>query len=252
MASVWDELTPRQYIRVVKLLHKPVKNEWYACDAMLRVLSNRSWLSFYLLPPDLRWRCYEHLKWVYERQNVTEQLLPHYKDLYGPASGFANLLMIEFHHTEIAYQDYILSKSEDDAALIRLCAVLYRLPKNKKAYNYKRNPDGDLRQPFNANEIAFYEKKIKRWPMAVKHGVFIWYDACREQLFQDFKEAFTGKAKTDSYAQGLFEMMRSISGGKYGTLKDVEQLHVYTAFLEILASKREAAELEKQHKKSSV
>jgi hypothetical protein len=88
--------------------------------------------------------------------------------------------------------------------------------------------------------------------MAVKHGVFIWYDACREQLFQDFKEAFTGKAKTDSYAQGLFEMMRSISGGKYGTLKDVEQLHVYTAFLEILASKREAAELEKQHKKSSV
>ncbi len=249
--DAWNELSTRQYIRVVKLLHKPVTNEWTAADAMLRILSSLNFFAFYLLPADMRLRCYEFLRWVYEKQNITDQILPKYKGLYAPAASFTNLLLIEFHHTEIAYREFVLSKTEDDAALIRLCAVLYRLPKNKKKYDYKRNPDGDLRQPFNANEVAFYEKKIKRWPAAVKLAVFIWYDACRQQLFKDFSEAFTGKSKSESYAQGLFEMMRSISGGKYGTLKDVEQLHVYTAFLEIVASKHEAKELEKQMKKQT-
>jgi hypothetical protein len=251
MASQWAELSPQQYVRVIRQLHKPVTNTWFAADAMLRILTGRNWFSFYLLPADLRWRCYEHLRWVYDKQDCVDQLLPAYNGLVGPTTGFNNLKMVEFHHTEIAYQQYVSGKTENIDALNLLVAVLYRSPKNKRLYDFKRNPDGDFRQAFNANEIEFYEKKIKRWPMAVRLAVFVWYDACREQLFKDYSEAFTGKKKTESYAQGLFEMMRSIAGGKYGVLKDVEQLYVHTAFLEIIASKREADELEKQSKKQT-
>lgn len=250
MASEWAELTPRQYIRVIRRLHKPVTNEWFATDAMLRILTGRNWFRFYLLPADLRWRCYEHIRWVYDKQDAVAQLLPKYKGLVGPAGSFNNLKLIEFHHSEIAYQQYI-TNTEDINALNLLVAVLYRSPKNKKLYDYKRNPEGDFRQKFNANEIEYYEHKISRWPLAARLAIFVWYDACREQLFKDYGEAFTGTKKTQSYAQGLFEMMRSIAGGKYGVLKDVEQLYVHTAFLEIIASKREADELEKQYKKQS-
>lgn len=246
--SQWDELTAKQYVRVIKELHARVVNEWLSCDRMLRILSGKNYFTYYLLPADLRWRCYEHMRWVYEKQNVTTQLLPSYRGLIGPAAYFTNTLLKEFHHTEIAYQDYIKHINEADA-LNKLVAVLYRLPKNKKLYDYKRNPDGDLRQPFNANEIDFYINRVSRWPHAVKLAVFVWYDACREQFFTDYREAFTGGMKKESYAQGLFEMMRSISGGKYGTFKDVEQMPVHTAFLEIIASKREAKELEKNAKK---
>lgn len=249
-ASGWDELSQRQFIRVIKLLHKKIKNEWFAADAMLRILSNRGFFSFFLLPADLRWRCYEHMKWCFEKQNATKQLIPRYRRFYGPASNFENLLLCEFHHTEIAYQDYILSKGTDIDALDRLIAVLYRLPKTKKAYDRRRDPDGDIRIKFNANEIAWNQRRVKYFPVAVKQAIFTWYDACRQQLFKDYREAFTGKTKRDSYAAGLYEMMRSISGGKYGTLKDVEQLYVHTAFLEIVASKREEKEMEKRIKEA--
>lgn len=249
MASTWEDLSRRQFIRVIRLLHKKIKNEWYAADAMMRVLTNRNFFSFFLLPADLRWRCYEFMKWVFEKQNVTAQLIPKFRRFYGPAGNFENLLLCEFHHTEISYQDYILSKGSDIDALNRLIAVLYRLSKKKRSYDRNRDPDGDLRIKFNANELAWNQRRIKYFPIAVKHAIFTWYDACRQQLFTDYREAFTGKSKRDSYAAGLYEMMRSISGGKYGSLKDVEQLYVHTAFLEIVASKREEKEMEKQMKK---
>jgi hypothetical protein len=247
----WQELTGRQYVRVIQLLHKPIKNEWFSADAMLRVLTNKNIFAHYLLPADMRWRCYEHINWVYQKQNVTEQLLPVYRGLYAPAGEFNNLKLIEFHFTEILYQDYVLSKGENVDSLNKLVAALYRSPKNRKSYDYKRDPDGDHRQPFNGNELPFYVRQVRRWPLAVRQAVFVWYDACREQLFKDYREAFTGKAKKNNYAQGLFEMMRSIAGGKYGVFKDVEQLYVHTAFLEIVACRREAKELEKQSKQKA-
>jgi hypothetical protein len=247
----WAELTGKQYLRVIKELHKNITNEWFAADAMLRVLTNKSFFSFYLLPADMRWRCYDKMKWVYEDQNCTEQLLPKYKTLYGPAGDFMNLLMAEFHHTEIAYQQYILNKGENAEALNILVAVLYRRGKNKKLYNYKLNSEGDYRVPFNAAEIEWHLKKVSNWPQHVKQAVFTWYDACRQQLLKQYAAAFTGSTKKGSYAQGLFEMMRSISGTKYGSFKEVEQMPVRTAFLEIIASKHEAAEMERAYNKKT-
>lgn len=247
IASCWEDLSARQYVRVVKLLHKTVISTWEAEDNLLRILSGLSWWRFHLtIPADLRWRCYEHLKWVFEKQDCTTQLLPVYKKLYGPASEFNNLRLSEFHNCEIAYQQYCLSKSQDVEALNILAAILYREP--KKNYNIKRDTDGDLRRPFNANELEYYINKVSNWPMAVRQAIFMWYDACREKLFKDYREAFTGTTKKDSYAQGLFEMMRSIAGGKYGSFKEVEDMYVHTAFLEIIACRMEAKELERQQK----
>jgi hypothetical protein len=152
----------------------------------------------------------------------------------------------EFHCTEIAYQEVIRNNDED--ALNRLCAFLYR-PK-KKGYDARINAEGDVRVPFNYNECIYYAQRIKRWPLAVKQAILLWYDGCRQMLVKSYPLAF-GKGKANgNYYEGLFGMMRSIAGDKYGTLEDVENLFVHTMFMEIVACKKEEMEMEKQMAKS--
>jgi hypothetical protein len=94
-------------------------------------------------------------------------------------------------------------------------------------------------------------RSVSKWPLAVKQAILLWYDGCRQMLVKSYPLAF-GKGKANgNYYEGLFGMMRSIAGDKYGTLEDVENLFVHTMFMEIVACKKEEMEMEKQMAKSN-
>ncbi|NNV57365.1 hypothetical protein [Limnovirga soli] len=250
-----DDLTSKQFIALADVLNAQYNDIAISLDKALFALYSKSLLRFLLTPPDIRQRCYEHIGWVFEKLSITKQLIPQYRHrfttLYGPASDFDNLRLSEFHHSEHAYHKIIHSETMEDEleALNELVAVLYREPKPN--YDVQRNSDGDCRKPFKPADTDYYIKKVARWPLVVKQAILIWYDSCREDLRDSYPEAFksSGTETTGDYYEGLFGLIRSLSGNKYGTFQDTENLFVHNAFMEIVASIEEEEKLKRMYGK---
>ena len=134
----------------------------------------------------------------------------------------------------------------EEAALNKLCATLYRPA--KKNYDKIKNPDGDVRIPFNASEIEWNTRFVKRWPRHIKLAVLLWYADCKQLLFLTYPDAFdSGTNVQSNMYQGMFGMIRSIAGGKYGNFKEVEIMLVHNALMEIVSAKEEEEELKRKY-----
>ena len=255
IAESWTELKPVQYLQLVKLLHSGTIGSMVdAADKALYILSGKTLLSFLLVDPVARLRMHPHVQWIFEQKKIVQQLLPSYrnglfgKKLYGPESEFDNILMAEFHHTELAFYNIANNPEQEEDAINELVAILYR-PRKPKPYDIKRNKEGDVRIPFHYAEVVWNKKIVAKWPMHVKAGIVMWYDGCRQLLRELYPQAFSQKSSNSrNYFDGLFETMRSIAGTRYGDFDKVEHMNVHTAFREIAAGMKEAAEME-QHSK---
>lgn len=232
-----NELTDRQLIRLASLLLSGVHIDAAILQA-LRILLNMSKLRFALLRPEIKERLIDYCQWAISENGLTSQLIPSFrrslleKKLYGPTSALDNLRLKEFHACEVRYRMMI---DGNDDALDELIAVLYR-PADK-GYDFKRDPNGDCREPYNANTIAYRSRQIKCWPLAVKHAILMFYDGCRQQLVSDYPRVFSGtEGDADNKAdfRGMLMMIRGLaSDGKYGTVDEVEDLYLVTALSEI-------------------
>ncbi len=244
IAENWEEISGKQLIAIAGLLHLGIDDAAIASDKALFILSGKKLLPFLLISLDIRMRCYEHVQWVFQEQNITQQLIPVYKKLHGPESEFGNLQAAEFHHTEIAYQRLVHEDEID--ALNELVAILYREP--RKNYDLKRNSDGDTRIPFSFGDIEYHKKIVKRWPIQVQQAILMWYDACREQLRTFYPQAFEGIGDSNSnYYDGLFGLIRNIAAGnKYGDFEKVEHMYVHNMFREIVECIEEDKKLQSQ------
>jgi hypothetical protein len=211
----------------------------------LQILLDKSLFSFFRIPSDAKARMLEEVNWLFEKNKLTEQVMPRYRKnifsqwFYGPRQEFDNLLLGEFHFSEMHYREYVVD--QDEEGLNKLIAVLYRKP--IASYNYKLDSAGDARIKFNANEIDFYAKKVKRWPLKVKLAILTFYDGCREDLMHRYNDVFQG-GKGEDNDQGMFGVIRGLSGPKYGKIDDVEELNIHTALTEISMQLKEAKELE--------
>jgi len=240
--AAWDELSRKQLLKLAILLHSSSQAPALHTQArILQLLTGKGRLAFIRIPAEVRFKALEHLSWM-ENNTLTRQLLPSYKGFYGPASDFDNIVLAEFHHAELAYYNYI--KSGEPEHLNELIAVLYRRP--KAGYNKKLNKEGDTRSAFNYAEAAYNKKKIATWSKAFKLAVLLWYDGCRQNIVKLYPAAFNSAQDPSgtAYFQGLYKMIRSLSGDKYGTFDQVEKLPLHTAFMEIICSLEEAAELQ--------
>src|SRR5690349_4419246 len=98
----WEELTAKQFIQLAGILHSE-EEETMKLDRALRIVCDKSLFRFLMIPAEIRYRCYDHIAWIFEKQDCTKQLIPVYEGLYGPASDFDNLILAELHHAETAY-----------------------------------------------------------------------------------------------------------------------------------------------------
>jgi hypothetical protein len=248
----FNELSGRQLIGLAPLLYFE-SDELESRVKALRVLSGLGGIRWRLLRSDIIERALPFVEWLFDAPILTEQIFPCYKGFYGPASGFDNMKMKEFHMSEIYYRELINQDTDETkaaAALNNLVAVLYR--KGKKGYDKKRDPSGDIRVEFNHNETAFYAKQVARFPMPVRQAIFLWYDGCRKELIDNNPKVFKEPSKhsfESEFDTGLYGIMRSLAGEKLGTVEYIQNMYVHTAMLEIGLIKEEEAYVEQQLKK---
>lgn len=245
VAEEWNELTGKQLLQLARIRHSQLPYT----DQLLRslqIVSNKNILSYFLIPADARMCMLEHVKWVMEENTLTSQLIPKYRGLYGPDSNFENLRMHEFNQAEMAYYELVTDKDED--CLNQLIAVLYREP--RKDYDHNRNADGDHRIPYLYGDISWYKKKIAKWPQNVKHAILLWYDGCRQQLVEHYPLVYPEKSSSSSgnMGEGLFGMIHSVAGDKYGTFDEVENSFVHKILMALNTMIYEAQQMEKNAK----
>ncbi|HEX8358428.1 MAG TPA: hypothetical protein VF610_13485 [Segetibacter sp.] len=248
----YNELTGQQLILIAELFAKALPKDLAELKA-LSILLNLSLYSFSMisadakegmlnatLPGDQKERRF--IDWIFDRNTLTEQVLPFYNGFWGPAKEFENLTLSEFHFTEVYYREMMdeapTLKGEESkiSALDKLVAVLYRKP--KPGYDIDLNTDGDVRQKFNANEVNYYANIIAGWPAEVKLAVLFFYDGCRQNLLENYDEIFNGDSGEDN-EDGMFGIIRGLSGTKYGDIDKVEMLNIHTALYELTLQLKE-------------
>jgi hypothetical protein len=251
----YNELSSDQLIQINKVLLTGEPKSLVRLK-LLRVLLNMNLYSFFRLPADCKFRILfpdadtelfytkiddeieSSVDWIFNNNNLTDQVLPFYKTFCGPKKEFDNLKVCEFHVCEMAYYDYI--NTNDVVHLNTLVATLYRPVKN--GYDFLKDSEGDARIPFNPNELSYYTSVVSEWPLAVKLSILTFYDGCREFLKELYEEVFvTGESgESGNESAGMYEIIRNLSGPRYGQFKDVEQMNIHDVMREIVSSMAEA------------
>lgn len=268
----WNELSEKQLLQLMKLLHVSNYPLEKAFLKILKILTGMSWWEFFRAPVttterivynpfklSLSWGvylfrcrkiCYGMDEYLYltdflEKENkLTKNHIADYKKFYGPADECNNLRMAEFVFSE----DYFMRWSDnkdDDNLLNNLVAVLYR--PIKKNYDVTKNKDGDPRIAFNQNLCEYYaDTDISGWPKMVKLAIAQFYDACREKLVKDNDEIFGG-ATGEPAKHGLISVMIGVAESHaFGDFEKVEQLHVNMVMIQLQEQIHKAKEMERQ------
>lgn len=240
MPQSFEEVTPRQAIKLAPLMFEG-GDEDKCKAAAVKILAGLGVFGFRMLATEVLIKAMPFTDWLFEHKPFTCQWLPEYKGYHGPAADFDNLRMKEFHLSEIYYRN-LVSDGPDDESINNLVAVLYRPA--KKGYDKQRDPDGDIRVPFNHHELHYHARKIARWSDAVKHAIFLWYDGCRTALIDANPKVFKEQSKNSfesSFDTGLYGMMRNLAGDRLGDVDKVEAMEVHQAMLELGLMKEEEA-----------
>lgn len=237
----WNELSTKQVLAVMKVIHGGyTKDEAYL--QFIRLLSGCGWFNFFRTNKQ---RLYDDLHlcdFIFtvnnpeEKNLITNQLLPDYKSLYGPASNFENLRMNEYAYAQNYFEQY----RDDDtniSALNKLVATLYR-PSGGSV------DDGDIRQPFKEavmNKAA--ADVVSKWPMHVKELIYLWYGGCLTQLMEEQKN-IPVSADAQPALHGIISLMRNVAKeGAYGDFEKVELMYVKMFFLELKENAHEVAQI---------
>lgn len=237
-----EELSGRQLIAIAGLLHSEYITVIKASLSALRILGNLSRWKFLRVSHELRLGCLPHVQWIFDKITITKNLIPRYKNFYGPADELNNLTLAEFHFAEKYYSEI---KGDDYAALPHLIATIYRPAKS--GYNKDLNRDGDVRQKFNSNVVDYYAKKISKWPDAVKFAILIFYDSCRNKIADENPDIFGGGEGEDD-GLGMYSVMRGLAGPKFGDIEKVEEMFLQNALTELNLIHQEDEELKRKYK----
>lgn len=233
----YNELTGYQLIALMPLLSVSDDDPDLIALKVLRVLLDMGKINFMKLHVDAKHRMIPYTTWVLKPDRLTKQLIPYhrsgFKKYYGPKSEFDNLTVREFHAAEIYYG--AAKEKADRESLAFLAAVLYR--PGKPGYDPVKDPDGDIRIPFNQHELEYWAKKFMSWPVPVLQAILVWYDGCKQLLVEAHPNVFKkheGVETVETQERGVFNLMRTLAdGGKYGDFERVGDMNIHLAMFEM-------------------
>lgn len=239
----WDQLTPKQLLRVCKLLASPIdetKKRTYmfvyltgikpVCQ--LRKRSNlyiykKGRVRFSFTPQELHYHL-SKLDFLFQNCQLTRNKFPKIRvglrKLFGPTTKCYNITFAEFIHAERFNFEFSQTQSAD--ALNKLCAILYR-PKAR------RPSSDDVRQPFNDYAYTRRARRFARVSPHLKLAIYLFYSASMGSMVKKFPNLFSG-SRVSSEAQNpvpaLNETIKAIAN--YDVTKDetVLNMQVWRAF----------------------
>lgn len=178
---------------------------------------------------------------------LTENKLPRIKrfrkSLYGPVNAFHRLSFEEFGFADNAFHQF--NHTGDIKYLDELVATLYR-PAKKKFDPKAADTDGDIRQEFNFLTIDFRMDQVAKMREVDKWCVYVWFDHCRRQLVERYKELFEKNDKKKSRSGGTWVETAMAIGHGVLNFNVVRKTPVYQIFMDLDRLRLDKLELEEE------
>lgn len=266
----WEEVKPQEWIHLLKMRNKlmqqhglaliDVKREWCAYVLKNRGYRFRSKVDDMLLVDNLAktlgwmWKVIEDV--VELTYDSTENLLPVWRYLRGPASHGADLTFGEFRQAVAVMNRY--NAGQDPADLRALCAILYRKTvKNKECV---------FREPFRSQYMGHYMGLVRDMPDWIQWGVYAWFAYFCEYLFTGvfiidglelcFAPVFDRQRKNPDTQPGIIQNlgMNSVlysvaESGIFGNVDATDDTLLLRVMMKLLDDKQRADEMMKNLKK---
>lgn len=238
----WNELSQKQLLKCADLLNKSF-SEYTMLTSIFHCLAQMRAFTFFSIPKDKLYDCINLVSWIIQGVTLTEQRIPFYQGFYGPKKELENLRLKEFAMTELLYLQFRNDNNID--ALNELISILYR--PGKKGYNIKLDVDGDIRVAYNSHVVPFYKRKVSKWPIKVKLSIAFFYEGCRNNFTNNYKEVFEGESDGgETLPYGIWSIMRDVAEkGVFGDMEKVEDQYVDTLLMELHTQIIKAKEYER-------
>lgn len=245
----WNEMSQKQLLEVMRVMHAQ-KGDDQGVLMLFRAMVDIPWHKFFAMrTPALMDVAIECTEFLFQKNTLTRNLIPQYKWLAGPADNLMNLKMAEFCFSEFRY--FAWRNSQEQKDLDMFIATLYR-PTKDMFYDAVRNPDGDVRKPFNDSLTPVIALKIAKWPMEVKRAIVLFYEGCRAKKIEDNPKVFDNSTGEESL-HGLWSVMRSVAkGGSFGDFDKVNEQYVDTILMELNETVAEAERIEMEQNRVTV
>lgn len=267
----WEEVSPNEWVYLLKLRHELMTRHGVTLTDV-----RRAWCAFVLkrrgykfrhkhdtddmvltdrLAGTLGWMWKEEAeggsRWISLTVDTTQNLLPEWNGLRGPASHGADLTFGEFRAATAAMNLYTQDHLPSD--LLALVAVLYRKP----------DTDGK-RQPFDLDSLPGYMRDARPMPYWLQWGVYAQFACFCDYLTRgsfvidgnevSFAPVFSRRdpeaPRSSAQDLGLNSILYTVAeSGVFGTAIDVDRSPLLRVLLKLLDDKQRADEMMKRMKK---
>lgn len=268
--SSWNELTSEQLIDISDLFLQK-KNEFqFRAESALRIIGVHSllykrWVYLkYMIAAHRKdkdktrieklideqdglnlsvYRISETIDFLFKENTLTKNLIPEFRNMFGPSDLFGNVSLIEFSKADIRCKSY--ENTHEEKYLNELIAVLYRPAKYFWGIRKHFTNDDDSRQPYGDKYIK-NESSIAKWPLTVRNAIYLWYKGCMGGLMERYPHVF--KESDDSGETkgfGMAGLITALAGEKFGNPEKTAEtmLHHILIYLEqeaVIAEKRKS------------
>lgn len=154
--------------------------------------------------------------------------------LYGPSDRLENVSAEEFSFASNYYQKY-LENTSDTSALYDFIACLYRPKRTDGIRPGHPEYNGDLRQPFNSNNIESISQQIARVHPYKLYSIRFCFERVMKWYHDlpEYHEVFQkGEERKETYVD-WDKIIRSVSGEKLGSIERVRQMPIFEIFNEL-------------------
>lgn len=242
----WGELSPKQYRKLAPFL---LANEIYR-PAVISICMKISPEILAELPAPALIPLYEILSWIFKPQTAPpfEFLRLRLRKYYLPGERLENISIVEYGFLDMAL--IVMQKMEEQKRgdvfedyLNRLCAYMIR-PKSKTLDLSPENFSGDIREIFNTSIIENRLKRISKIKPIDKFLILRYFVGCKRYVQgrypRLFPKPFTPEGKEiigviqkeESPLQWM-EVIRKLSGGKFGTFEQTQRANLYAVLDEL-------------------
>lgn len=268
--SCWNELTCQQLIDISDLFLQKKNEIQFRAESVLRIIGMQSllrkrwtYLKFMIAAHKKDkdktrleklideqdglnisiYKISETLDFLFKNNTLTKNLIPGFRNMFGPSDLFGNVSLIEFSKADIRCKSY--ENTSDEKYLNELIAVLYRPSKHFWTILKHFTNDDDPRQPYGDKYIK-NASFIAKWPLDVRNAIYLWYKGCMGGLMERYPHVF---AESDNNGEvngfGMAGLFTALAGEKFGNPDKTAEtmLHHILIYLEqeaVIAEKRKS------------
>lgn len=233
VAENWNELTPKQYQKLIMCPRLPadgsfetIDNEAAACQVWLG-MSPKMWADLTLTP--WQWgQLRQQFAWLFKTapsgKPPIDVFFHNGVNYHLPAPEFGDTSALELSYANIAYLAFAHPEDPDPDALDRLVATICR-PRREDWRKFQKSVDwnGDIREPFNDQRMIERAKQLSHLDMTLKLVILDYFERTNNAFLSEYGELF-GADRQPRYGDGRGWVMLLKNVAKEGHFGDFDKV----------------------------